>query len=240
MDIPGDSLRPAYIVVARLTQDCATTRILALSPVGGLREDAGATTNPSATADLNNWRTPSGGPERREVNSCGFHNTCLRSSLQRSSPRRPERWRAFASPRSSGHRSHQRGGDARRPGRPPASVDRARLGRHNPTHRGRGQGARLDAELDRLRVDQRHGRTDRAPDRRSALPLAGIGRHLAGPRVLAALDHHGEPGLPAGTRGQRRRGRVPPHARSRRHRHLCGRAEDAQAAAALSLGAGRL
>ena len=65
------------------------------------------------------------------------------------------------------------------PGRPPAGLDRAGLGRHRPAHRSARQERGHAPVLDRDGADQRHGRADRAPAGRAAFPTGRLGRHLA-------------------------------------------------------------
>ena len=100
--------------------------------------------------------------------------------------------------------------------------------------------AGLAARLDRLRAQQRFRPADRPLARGAAFATHGLASRLARSRLDPHHRRHGERRLlaraPTGV-GCRH---LPDHARSGRHRHLCGRARDAGSAAALSVGFGRL
>ena len=112
--------------------------------------------------------------------------------------------------------------------------------RHRAPHRRQGAHRRLAARLDRLRAQQRFRPADRPLAGGAAFATHGLASHLARSRLDAHHRRDGERRLlaraPAGL-GCRH---LPDHARSGRHRHLCGRARDAGSAAALSVGFGRL
>ena len=84
-----------------------------------------------------------------------------------------------------------------------------------------------DEQIDRLIV---------APHYR----MVDSGTVVARPRPVAHGQHHAELGRPAGPPGFAERRHLPHHARSRHGDHLRGRAAHRPAAAALSVGAGRL
>ena len=160
-------------------------------------------------------------------------------------------WACFAAPlaRARGRCrqcAHRRGGDrphrrARAPAhrnRPHPGVDRAGPGRHHPPHRSARP--RVEHQLGDLCALQFRRRADRPADRDPALSHGGFGTVLARSRIVARGRHHAEFGRaprPAGFRG---RGYFPHHARSRHRHHLRRRIAHRQAAAALSVGAGRL
>ncbi len=138
------------------------------------------------------------------------------------------------------HRSDPRGRALQRPGRPHSGLHRAGRRRHRPAHRGQRARGRRAAGVDRVRADQRFRRAADPPDRRAPLPLRRLGRRLARSRILAHHHDHREPGPGAGAGGQPPGGRVPADPRSGHDSDLRRRAAHAVAAAALSVGAGRL
>ena len=110
--------------------------------------------------------------------------------------------------------------------------------RDHPPHRGAR--ARGRQQLGGVRARQQQRRADRPADRRAALPHGGFRAVVARPRPVAHRQHHAELGRPAGPAGFAERRHLPHHARSRHGDHLRGRAAHRPAAAALSVGAGRL
>ena len=102
------------------------------------------------------------------------------------------------------------------------------------------RGREVEHQLGGVRALQFRRRADRPADRDPALSHGGFGTVLARSRIVARGRHHAEFGRaprPAGLRG---RGYFPHHARSRHRHHLRRRIAHRQAAAALSVGAGRL
>ena len=149
--------------------------------------------------------------------------------------RRRSRQRAH---RRAGDRPHRRGRAPAHRKRPHPGLDRARRRRHRAPHRGAR--ARGQHQLGGVRARQQQRRADRPADRRAALPHGRLRPVLARPRPVAHRQHHAELRRPAGSPGQRHRRHLPHHARSRHRHHLRRRAAHRQAAAALSVGAGRL
>ena len=122
--------------------------------------------------------------------------------------------------------------------RPRPGLDRARPRRHRAAHRGaRPRGRQF---LGGVRARQYRRRADRPPDRRAALPHGRVRPVLARSRPVARRDRDAERGRTPGAAGLGHRRRLPHHARSRIGRDLRAGAALRQAAAALSVGAGRL
>ncbi len=179
-----------------------------------------------------------------------------RSGRPRSAPRSPARLAARArfrgrTARACGpvgqgfgrfrrDRPHPGGRALQRPRRSDPGLDRARRRRHRAADRGQRARSRRTALVDRFRPHQRFRRAADPPDRRPAFPSGRLRRRLARSRLVAHHDHHREPGPGSRAGGQPAGRRVPPDARSGNDRDLCRRIAHAVAAAALSLGAGRV
>ena len=95
-------------------------------------------------------------------------------------------------------------------------------------------------QLGGVRAHQQQRPADRPADRRAALPHGRLRPVLARPRPLAYRRHHAVNRRPSAARAEQYRRHFPRHPRSRHRHHLRRRDAHRQAAAALSVGPGRL
>ncbi len=109
-----------------------------------------------------------------------------------------------------------------------------------PSHRGERARGRRRAGVDRVRADRRFRRAADSPHCRPPLSLRRLGSRLARSRLFAHHHDHREPGTGPRAGRQPPGRRVSPDARPRHDGDLCRRTAHPLAAAALSVGAGRL
>ena len=152
---------------------------------------------------------------------------------------RPRRRGGERAHRRHRHRSHRR---------------RSNWSRPRPTRIQVSAAPGADGIVRRMQQPAREGSTnwavfalansgDEQIDRLIVVPhyrMVGSGLLLARSRPVAHRHHHAELGRAPGAAGQRHRRHLPHHARSRHGHHLRRRAAHRPAAAALSVGAGRL